>query len=465
MTATIKLRRGTASQWVEANPVLSLGEPGYESDTGKEKRGDGVSPWTSLDYFLPGGHDTGALQKSANLADLMDVAEARANIELGTAATKDTGTAEGNVPLLSTGGLLPIAQVASGTPNGKKFVRDDGTLVVPLSIPAGGTAGQLLEKASATDGDAVWSAKAQVPTFRGAFTPNPATPYIINDTVFFLNNIWSCQADGTTNQPDSSTPASWLANAMQDVPSLFTRFNSTSGVYSDSSGNSRDVAPYVTPTITRGVPGLLAGDSNLAVLNTGGTGIASLASAAWMNTPTAAFVVRVKPSVIGGAVFWDRDNEATRIYQFGMNASGRPYVTFWLAAGGLYTVLGASTLVADSTYTIGFSYDGATAKIFVNGVLDGTLAQAGALQTGSCGIVFGAHGAVDGSAGSVFKGVLDEALIFPRSILDARFASLHSSAITGPSKWALLTKTPLLLESGASVPATTPVGTLIFEKG
>lgn len=50
---------------------------------------------------------------------------------LGTAAAVDTGTASGNVPLLSTGGRLPIARIASGTPDGTKFVRDDGTLVAP----------------------------------------------------------------------------------------------------------------------------------------------------------------------------------------------------------------------------------------------------------------------------------------------------------------------------------------------
>lgn len=50
---------------------------------------------------------------------------------LGTAATVDTGTASGNVPLLGVGGVLPIARLATGTPNGAKFVRDDGTLAAP----------------------------------------------------------------------------------------------------------------------------------------------------------------------------------------------------------------------------------------------------------------------------------------------------------------------------------------------
>jgi sarcosine oxidase gamma subunit len=46
----IQPRRGTAAQWTSANPVLEVGELGFETDTGKEKRGDGTSDWTELEY-------------------------------------------------------------------------------------------------------------------------------------------------------------------------------------------------------------------------------------------------------------------------------------------------------------------------------------------------------------------------------------------------------------------------------
>ncbi len=50
MSATIQLRRGTASQWTTANPTLAAGEIGLETDTGKIKLGDGSTSWTSLAY-------------------------------------------------------------------------------------------------------------------------------------------------------------------------------------------------------------------------------------------------------------------------------------------------------------------------------------------------------------------------------------------------------------------------------
>lgn len=50
MATRIKLRRGTTLQWASANPVLSLGEFGYESDTTRFKIGDGTTAWNSLSY-------------------------------------------------------------------------------------------------------------------------------------------------------------------------------------------------------------------------------------------------------------------------------------------------------------------------------------------------------------------------------------------------------------------------------
>ena len=55
MSTKIQLRRGTATQWTSANPVLAAGEVGYETDTGSIKVGtgatDGTGTWTSLPYF------------------------------------------------------------------------------------------------------------------------------------------------------------------------------------------------------------------------------------------------------------------------------------------------------------------------------------------------------------------------------------------------------------------------------
>ena len=51
MATRMQQRRGTASQWTSANPVLNAGEMGWESDTNKFKIGDGTNHWADIDYF------------------------------------------------------------------------------------------------------------------------------------------------------------------------------------------------------------------------------------------------------------------------------------------------------------------------------------------------------------------------------------------------------------------------------
>lgn len=46
----IETRSDTATNWASANPVLRKDEVGRESNTGKEKTGDGVTAWNSLGY-------------------------------------------------------------------------------------------------------------------------------------------------------------------------------------------------------------------------------------------------------------------------------------------------------------------------------------------------------------------------------------------------------------------------------
>ena len=50
MTTRIKLRRDTKANWADVNPTLAAGEMGLESDTRRTKIGDGLTPWSGLEY-------------------------------------------------------------------------------------------------------------------------------------------------------------------------------------------------------------------------------------------------------------------------------------------------------------------------------------------------------------------------------------------------------------------------------
>lgn len=48
---TYMLRRGTADEWMRVNPLLNIGEPGFEIDTNRLKIGNGFEDWLSLPYI------------------------------------------------------------------------------------------------------------------------------------------------------------------------------------------------------------------------------------------------------------------------------------------------------------------------------------------------------------------------------------------------------------------------------
>ena len=51
MAQIIRTRRDIKENWETENPVLALGEQGYETDTKKLKFGNGANPWNELPYF------------------------------------------------------------------------------------------------------------------------------------------------------------------------------------------------------------------------------------------------------------------------------------------------------------------------------------------------------------------------------------------------------------------------------
>lgn len=67
-----KLRRATKQEWAENNPVLDLGEPGYEYDTESLKIGDGIKHWNDLHYINESVPQILDLVKQLSISDFSD---------------------------------------------------------------------------------------------------------------------------------------------------------------------------------------------------------------------------------------------------------------------------------------------------------------------------------------------------------------------------------------------------------
>jgi outer membrane lipoprotein SlyB len=92
----ILFRRDLAATWTSVDPVLSAGEIGLESDTGKIKLGDGSTEWTELDYFY------GSLENANYVESLV----------AGTGLTITGNSGSGSTPTIS----LPQSVGTSASP-------------------------------------------------------------------------------------------------------------------------------------------------------------------------------------------------------------------------------------------------------------------------------------------------------------------------------------------------------------
>lgn len=63
---TLKLKRGLLMRWETQNPILAAGEPGWASDVGVLKIGDGIHPWTELPALTGVNLDEEDIQAAVN---------------------------------------------------------------------------------------------------------------------------------------------------------------------------------------------------------------------------------------------------------------------------------------------------------------------------------------------------------------------------------------------------------------
>lgn len=116
--ATIRLKRDTAANWTANNPVLALGEPGWETDNLKGKVGDGVTGWNSLPYSLGyraiGSHNAAIAQQTGFAADTYLVGSSNA-IPAGRLQAKTIHRVRFSLQKTAAGVAAPVITVRTGT--------------------------------------------------------------------------------------------------------------------------------------------------------------------------------------------------------------------------------------------------------------------------------------------------------------------------------------------------------------
>lgn len=124
---TLQFKRGTAARWTLVNPVLAAGEPGFETDTGKEKLGDGTTAWVALPYqgaTVPTPDASATVKGLVQLAGALGGTAAAPTVAysavtgrptLGGAAALSVGTGAGTVAAGDDARITGAAQAMTTT--------------------------------------------------------------------------------------------------------------------------------------------------------------------------------------------------------------------------------------------------------------------------------------------------------------------------------------------------------------
>jgi len=251
----IQPRRGTADQWTSANPILAVGEMGYETDTKKFKYGDGLTAWATLPYGI----------SAANLSNA--TATGLAVLTASTAAAARTALGVG------TGTSVQSADILDSTATGRALIKAADTTAAQTALGATTIGKSVLTAADAT---AVRTAVG-AGTYSKPGTGIPATDLAATVQTSLGKADTALQAvasnlisDATTigrsvlTAADAAAVRSAIGAGVSNVVVGTTTGTALSGTYAPASTNISD-----STTVGRGLLTAATADAARAVIGAG----------------------------------------------------------------------------------------------------------------------------------------------------------------------------------------------------
>jgi hypothetical protein len=182
---------------------------------------------------------------------------------------------------------------------------------------------------------------------------------------------------GTTAAAPSIAAKTYSATVLADHPVAYWRMDETTGTaMADASGNANN--GHYVGVYTLGQHGAIAGDGSAAVAFDGQSGAASVLSSPSLQVNTVTIEAWIKKRAESGNGIYVAKNfqvgggAGTGWFQL-LNSHDGGQLEFRVTSDGAPVVLSNSTLALNTWYYVVATYDGAVAKLYVNGKPDGEL--------------------------------------------------------------------------------------------
>ena len=271
MAVKIQVRRGTAATWISANPTLSAGEIGFETDTLRIKIGDGTTAWTSLGYASGGS----SYATTATAAGTTTLTATSAYAQFFTGSTTQTVV----LPVASTMTLGQTFYINNNS-SGALTVNSSGSNLV-TTIPGNTTVMVTCILASGTTA-ASWDADyTGATTITGTGSLVLGTAPTINNTVL-TGTLTANSVVGTNGYylQTTGTGVQWAAVSSYSAPTLGSTSIASGATVTTIAGLTLS-GPTITGSLTAGASTGTSGQ----VLTSTGSGV-QWAAAAADATPT-----------------------------------------------------------------------------------------------------------------------------------------------------------------------------------
>ena len=324
--------------------------------------------------------------------------------------------------------VTPIPATVPGAPSGVTGSAGDGQVSVSWVAPA-------------SDGGSAITGYDVTPYIGGVVQTVKSVGVVTSTTVTGLTNgtaytfkVAAKNAVGTGAQSAASaavTPAApvtdgYAAAVAADSPAGYWRLGEPSGSSAaDASGNGRAASYLGAPTL--GQVGVVGG--NTAAGFNGSSQYGQVPFDAALNP--AQFSVEAWAKVTGGAGTY-RSVVTSRNGSFGgyiLYATPADTWQFWLGNGSSWRIVGGPAVTLNAWTHLVATFDGATAKLYVNGVLAASSVGAAFAANTTAPLRFGA-GRSESAASYFFAGGLDEFAVYPAALSAARIQAHYNAATT-----------------------------------
>lgn len=254
-----------------------------------------------------------------------------------------------------------------------------------------------------------------VMTWTPSLTDSTAKPYVVTFSATDGYDSWLVDSRKVSIAVGGALPAQTLEKGRWSFENINTL------TVPDSSGLSNHGQLSSTPIL---VPGIKGQALNFSGVNSKVT-VANNASLSFTNAVTLS--TWIKPSVVGTQYLLKKGRAGSADgYELSLASSGKVFVRLNQAsAADKYRVNSVSNYPVDGTtwMHVAATYDGVKVRLYINGVLEGSVPAAIAIGANSFPLSLGAQD--DGL--SPYSGVLDETHLFGLALSDAQILTIYHS--------------------------------------